>query len=293
MAEDERLEIVITLDDKASEGLRTVAENVDKAAKAVDKLGGSQTRTNVKSLAFLSGIRSLNRGIGAITSSTTHYLGKNNMLAKGLTEVQYAISAISAPLMIYKGALAMFNIEGMKSITVSNGMAIAVSGLMTAVGALAATFGALTAKTSAQRSQMAAMAGVMWGLTAAQWAYNIAKAAEWSISSLGTLTPVVIAAVAGVVAGLSGFAAARYMAEGGIVTRPMHAVVGERGPEAVIPLARLPSLLGVREGRGRGSSISVAIYGNADRGTVDKLTRELEWHQRKDEMRKGRKVVRI
>lgn len=36
---------------------------------------------------------------------------------------------------------------------------------------------------------------------------------------------------------------AKGMQEGGIVTSPMHALIGERGPEAVLPLSRLPTLL--------------------------------------------------
>jgi hypothetical protein len=33
------------------------------------------------------------------------------------------------------------------------------------------------------------------------------------------------------------------MAKGGLVTQPTHAIVGEAGPEAVIPLAQLPELM--------------------------------------------------
>lgn len=40
-----------------------------------------------------------------------------------------------------------------------------------------------------------------------------------------------------------GVAGMAMMAHGGIVTRPTHAIVGEAGPEAVIPLAQLPGLM--------------------------------------------------
>jgi len=56
-----------------------------------------------------------------------------------------------------------------------------------------------------------------------------------SLGALGTLTPL----MAGIIGGgltAGGVGAAMYMAEGGMVTGPTRAVIGEAGPEAVIPL---------------------------------------------------------
>lgn len=44
-------------------------------------------------------------------------------------------------------------------------------------------------------------------------------------------------------AAIGGAKAAAMMATGGVVTQPTNAIVGEAGPEAVIPLAQLPTLL--------------------------------------------------
>jgi hypothetical protein len=41
----------------------------------------------------------------------------------------------------------------------------------------------------------------------------------------------------------AGSVAPFFMARGGVVTQPTHAIVGEAGPEAIIPLAQLPNLI--------------------------------------------------
>ena len=54
------------------------------------------------------------------------------------------------------------------------------------------------------------------------------------------------------------------LAEGGIVTSPTLAMIGERGPEAVVPLDRY---------RGNGGDIYVTVQGGDPNAVVDALRR--------------------
>ncbi len=81
--------------------------------------------------------------------------------------------------------------------------------------------------------------------TLAESAFATASGIALSISSAGILVPVVIAAAAAAAAGIAVYTGAIKVpgfAEGGIVSQPTFALIGERGPEAVIPLgSRLAS----------------------------------------------------
>jgi len=66
---------------------------------------------------------------------------------------------------------------------------------------------------------------------ASLWAKAVAR-----IASAGPAAPLILAAVAGAVAGALALKAASGLAQGGIVTQPTFAMIGEAGPEAVIPL---------------------------------------------------------
>jgi hypothetical protein len=70
---------------------------------------------------------------------------------------------------------------------------------------------------------------------ASLWAVPAALA---SLATMGGNAGPASAALMGVTALSAGLAAVPMLAEGGIVTRPTLAMVGERGPEAVIPLGR-------------------------------------------------------
>lgn len=80
-----------------------------------------------------------------------------------------------------------------------------------------------------------------------------------------------ITSVTSLAAGLVKALAVPALAEGGIVSSPTLALIGEAGPEAVVPLSRL----------GQGGSgvtidrIEVNISGNADRNTVDYMVEQL------------------
>ena len=61
-------------------------------------------------------------------------------------------------------------------------------------------------------------------------------------------------------------------ASGGIVNKPTNAIIGEAGPEAVIPLDRLNEI----NGGGNHISISVTVQGNATQDTAEEIARQVE-----------------
>ncbi|MEM3770274.1 MAG: hypothetical protein QXG76_03710 [Candidatus Bathyarchaeia archaeon] len=67
----------------------------------------------------------------------------------------------------------------------------------------------------------------------------IAHAIAHAVSSLGVAVPIIIAATAAAVAGIMGSLGLIKFAEGGIITKPTMALIGEKGPEAVIPLWKI------------------------------------------------------
>lgn len=87
--------------------------------------------------------------------------------------------------------------------------------------------------------------------------------------------PINIALVAGAIAAVSRLFSAIKLAEGGIVTRPTLAVVGEAGPEAVIPLNRYPAFAMAGAG-GPNINLSVNIYGDVNNaGGVDEISERM------------------
>jgi hypothetical protein len=87
-------------------------------------------------------------------------------------------------------------------------------------------------------------AAALWISTLAESAFAIASGIALSISSAGILVPVVIAAAAAAAAGIAVYTGAIKIpgfAEGAIVEKPTFALIGERGPEAVVPLHQLLS----------------------------------------------------
>lgn len=129
---------------------------------------------------------------------------------------------------------------------------------------VAATIGkALQAAAVALGVTSAAVLGAAWAPVAA----------FVSLATFGANAGPATAAVSGVVglaATLAKVAAIPALAEGGIVTRPTLALIGEAGPEAVVPLSR--------GGIGSGLTIDrieINVSGNADRNTVDYMVEQL------------------
>jgi hypothetical protein len=68
--------------------------------------------------------------------------------------------------------------------------------------------------------------------------------------------------------------------EGAIVTRPTWSLIGEAGPEALIPLNRMPGARPLPEsggGRGRGAMFGDIHINVGGRGTPQDISRELSW----------------
>jgi hypothetical protein len=74
-------------------------------------------------------------------------------------------------------------------------------------------------------------------LTLVEYARAVAHFIANAVASMGTAVPVMLAAAAASIA--LGAYFAKPMAEGGIIREPTFALIGERGPEAVIPLPQL------------------------------------------------------
>jgi hypothetical protein len=77
------------------------------------------------------------------------------------------------------------------------------------------------------------IAGALTATIAAIVAATVAWMAFHGTMTVGVAVPIILAAVG---VGIAGIKAAVAMAEGGIVTKPTLALIGEAGPEAVIPL---------------------------------------------------------
>ncbi len=101
-----------------------------------------------------------------------------------------------------------------------------------------------------------------------------AAAAIWALQSGLTLGTALVGlaatgiAVGALVAQLQSGTSVPSFAEGGIVTAPTRAIIGEAGPEAVVPLDRYGSL--------GGTTYNITIQGSVDKSTADYLLRQLE-----------------
>lgn len=91
---------------------------------------------------------------------------------------------------------------------------------------------------AAHIATMVAQKVASFALTVAEGARAIAHAIANAVASLGIAVPIMIAAAAAASAAIGGYLVATHMAEGGLVTGPTVALLGERGPEIVMPLSK-------------------------------------------------------
>ena len=75
--------------------------------------------------------------------------------------------------------------------------------------------------------------------TIAEKARAIAHAIANAVASMGAALPIIVAAAGAAAVGIAAAFGAIPMAKGGVVYKPTLALVGERGPEAVVPLSRV------------------------------------------------------
>ena len=83
---------------------------------------------------------------------------------------------------------------------------------------------------------MRQIAGALTASIAAIVAATIAWMAFHGTMTMGVAVPIILAAVG---VGIAGVMAAVAMAEGGVVDRPTYALIGEAGPEIVMPLIKI------------------------------------------------------
>jgi hypothetical protein len=112
---------------------------------------------------------------------------------------------------------------------------VGITAKTAALGVAAFMGGFLIADTvlNAIPEDMRAIAGALTATIAAIVAATVAWMAFHGTMTVGVAVPIILAAVG---VGIAGIKAAVGMAEGGIVRKPTLALLGESGPEAVIPL---------------------------------------------------------
>jgi hypothetical protein len=121
---------------------------------------------------------------------------------------------------------------------ISSGVAnVGISAKTAAIGVAAFMAGFLIADTllSAIPEDMRAIVGALTASIAAIVAATIAWMAFHGTMTMGIAVPIILAAVG---VGIAGIMAAVAMAEGGVVDRPTYALIGEAGPEIVMPLSQ-------------------------------------------------------
>jgi hypothetical protein len=114
---------------------------------------------------------------------------------------------------------------------------VGISAKTAAIGVAAFMGGFLVADTllSAIPEDMRQIAGVLTASIAAIVAATIAWMAFQGTMTMGVAVPIILAAVG---IGIAGVKAAVALADGGVVDRPTYALIGEAGPEIVMPLSR-------------------------------------------------------
>lgn len=129
-----------------------------------------------------------------------------------------------------------------------------------------AEWGAVAAG-AAHIAQMVAHKAASIALALAEGARAIAHFIANAVATMGIAVPIMLAAAAAS-AVLGGYLIATHMAEGGLVASPTFALIGERGPEAVVPLDRL--------GAGRATNVTINIYETRSaRDTAEETMRAL------------------
>jgi hypothetical membrane protein len=121
---------------------------------------------------------------------------------------------------------------------ISSGVAnVGISAKTAAIGVAAFMAGFLIADTilGAIPEDMRQIAGALMASIAAIVAATVAWMAFHGTMTIGVAVPIILGAVG---VGIAGVMAAVAMAEGGVVDKPTYALIGEAGPEIVMPLSR-------------------------------------------------------
>jgi hypothetical protein len=126
-----------------------------------------------------------------------------------------------------------------------------------------ATAAGIQASSASVNAGAAALKATAAGVVAGAAAVNAGAAALMVSASVGMIAAGgMMLAAAGIIAAAmaaKGILGLIGLQHGGIVTRPTLSVVGEKGPEAVIPLHRLPDLAGAGAGGGYSPVFNLSV----------------------------------
>lgn len=161
------------------------------------------------------------------------FVAKNGMILA--TEMATALQIETIWALTSAKTLNMFSTMKDGIVSIWGGIADGIGGMVSGVGPIIASFWAET--------MIPLFASL--GLTIEGFLATMAGALDISIFGAAFSIPVwaAVAVVAAGIAALSAYAFGAF-AEGGIVTQPMMGLVGEAGPEAIIPLSKLGQMNG-------------------------------------------------
>lgn len=122
---------------------------------------------------------------------------------------------------------------------------------------------------SAIPEDMRAIAGALTASIAAIVAATVAWMAFHGTMTVGVAVPIILAAVG---AGIAGVKAAVALAEGGVVERPTLALVGEAGPEIVMPLSQYEAKVSAIRVSSEADGVGQVVYLQVDQHFYGDIT---------------------
>jgi hypothetical protein len=225
--------------DRANVTVKSNLASVENAQKrlndAVRKFGADseQAQTAARDLGIAQ-----DRYQVAVDNAENAQKNMNNTMIQGaLQVVPTAITMVDGLSRAWKNFPDMTGTLTSLSKNVSN---VGVSAKTAALGVAAFMGGFLIADQllSAIPEDLRAIAGALTATIAAVVAATVAWMAFHGTMTVGVAVPIILAAVG---VGIAGVKAAVAMAEGGLVTKPTLAVLGEAGPELVVPYDKVKS----------------------------------------------------
>jgi hypothetical protein len=218
------------VDEKMSQdiAIRIHTEGVEEVAEDFRRIGKESENLNVN-------LRSTARDVASLGASAVAVgkLGEQfGVLNKQQADVLVTMgSMVSLSATVVRGLDALTHASTvLKLAEMARGAAHAFADSMAA---------GVTKISSTIVGAFSAIASSSWAVAIAEKARAVAHAIAHAVSSLGVLIPVITVAAAGALAAvLTATGKIPGLAAGGIVTAPTVALVGEREPEAIVPLSK-------------------------------------------------------
>jgi len=209
-----------------------MGDKYDRARLKTARLTGEIEDFGISTVEAKDHLRAFNASLLGVTMSMLGLMFNISWLISGNKELSRTWREVMSPMMAVF-SIALMVTSGYQMLT-SAALALSVSMKVLTASMFGVAFlaVALTTQSKELRAIFAGLAAATFTLAVAFKLLAITK-----VAAAGPLAPVV-AALAAVGIGIIVGALAAYLEKGGIVMRPTLAVVGERGPEAVIPLER-------------------------------------------------------